>query len=213
MAGSKQLLGLILVAAICTMIGCGSTEQEEEQSASRTESAFHPETVNRTYAELGMITDMKGVSGTPARVPCKTCHGMLAKHPVIGDGKAETFHDGIGLAHGEMSCHTCHVPPDYQRFVLAGGEKVEYAQVMDLCSQCHGQQRQDYDHGVHGGMSGYWDLARGPRIRNHCLDCHNAHRPAIQQMRPAPYPRYRFVEDDADGSTHSQTENREGTDS
>lgn len=109
--------------------------------------------------------------------------------------KLEGFHAGVELDHGNNTCRTCHNPPTFESFRLANGGTVGYANAMALCTQCHGQIRIDYDKGVHGGMNGYWDLHRGPRQRNHCLDCHNAHRPAVPMVTPAPYPKYRFVED------------------
>ncbi len=57
-------------------------------------------------------------------------------------------------------------------------------EALELCSQCHGPQRTSYDHNAHGGLNGYWDLSRGPRIKNHCVDCHDPHLPAIQQVVP-----------------------------
>jgi hypothetical protein len=77
---------------------------------------------------------------------------------------------------------------------LQDGRVVDYTDVMRLCAQCHGLQARDYERGLHGGMTGHWDLDSGPRLRNHCLHCHDAHRPAIPQVKPAPLPRPRFQE-------------------
>ena len=60
-----------------------------------------------------------------------------------------------------------------------------------------GPQRRDYDHGAHGGMQGYWDLRRGPRTRNHCVECHDVHSPAFGAFRPMPAPRDRFTHREA----------------
>jgi hypothetical protein len=70
---------------------------------------------------------------------------------------------------------------------------VEFADVMKLCAQCHGPQFRDYQHGAHGGMNGYWDLSRGGRSRNNCIDCHDPHAPAYVGAIPAPRPRDRFL--------------------
>jgi hypothetical protein len=58
-----------------------------------------------------------------------------------------------------------------------------------LCAQCHGQQHTAYTHGAHGGMNGHWDLSRGDRLRNHCVDCHDPHAPAFPRYMPMPPPR------------------------
>jgi hypothetical protein len=63
---------------------------------------------------------------------------------------------------------------------------------MTLCAQCHGPQFRDYQNGSHGGMNGHWDLSRGPRLRNHCVDCHDPHVPQVLPVHPAPGPKDRF---------------------
>ena len=65
-------------------------------------------------------------------------------------------------------------------------------EAMQLCAQCHGPQTRDYRRGSHGGMQGYWDLSRGDRVRNHCVDCHDPHAPAFPRFTPLPPPRDRF---------------------
>jgi hypothetical protein len=40
-------------------------------------------------------------------------------------------------------------------------------------------------------MVGYWDLAKGGRIRNNCIDCHHPHAPKYPIVTPAPRPRDR----------------------
>jgi formate-dependent nitrite reductase cytochrome c552 subunit len=64
---------------------------------------------------------------------------------------------------------------------------------MQLCAQCHGPQFRDYTHGSHGGMQGHWDLSRGPRLRNHCVDCHDPHTPQFQPSNPVLPPADRLL--------------------
>ena len=97
------------------------------------------------------------------------------------------------VEHGDLRCQACHAPPDYAELHLADGRRVGRDAQIALCSQCHGTQRRDYDHGAHGGMSGYWDLEQGERTRNTCTDCHDAHAPAYRPVWPAPGPRDRFL--------------------
>jgi hypothetical protein len=63
---------------------------------------------------------------------------------------------------------------------------------MTLCAQCHGPQFRDYQHGAHGGMSGFWDLSKGGRTRNNCIDCHDPHAPKYPTVTPARGPNDRF---------------------
>ena len=160
-----------------------------------------PTRIELPYAQLGMSTEERDLSGRLARVKCVTCHAGL--EPRKGYERATNIpglHGGIEVIHGDLTCQSCHFPPEFQEFRLVDGRTVEYAEVILLCAQCHGSIKKDYDHGAHGGMSGHWDLDRGPRERNHCLVCHNAHQPAVPRMSPAPAPKYRFLYDAGEGS-------------
>jgi len=130
------------------------------------------------------------------RVRCASCHATLKPRQANAMAtRLERFHRGVVLDHGgESTCRTCHNPPRFESFRLGSGRVVPYAEVIDLCGQCHSRQRKDYEHGIHGGMRGYWDLDRGGRDRNHCLDCHDPHHPAIPEVLPAPRARYRFLD-------------------
>ncbi len=134
---------------------------------------------------LGVVdTPLTDVHGTPIGVACITCHGpdpATAWVTVPG----EAFHTGVELAHGDVTCASCHDPDDRTQLRLADGTAVAMADTMTLCAQCHGPQTRDYRRGSHGGMSGYWDTRRGPRTRNHCIDCHAPHAPAYAPMVPA----------------------------
>jgi hypothetical protein len=152
----------------------------------------HPVTIQRTYAGLGMITARADVRGTPARVPCLTCHRTVpAKESNRRAAALREFHRDVQLKHGGQTCRTCHQVPGFTGFTLADGTPLHYEESMRLCRQCHANRLTEYEHGAHGGMTGYWDLTRGPRTRNHCLDCHNSHAPRIPPMVPAPRIRQR----------------------
>jgi hypothetical protein len=153
-----------------------------------------PNRVHRPYPDIGVNTGRHDTAGIPARVPCSTCHRSIEPRPETAkSSKIPGFHEGIVLQHGGQNCRTCHRPPAFEDFQLADGQAVPYWDVIQICTQCHGQRVTDYRNGAHGGMTGYWDPASGPKDRNHCLDCHNAHAPKIPQVAPAPRPRYRFV--------------------
>lgn len=133
--------------------------------------------------------------GAPVRVACATCHAT--KPPATG-AKLGTplaqFHQGLVGKHGNLTCISCHNPADgYGSLRLADGKSVAYSEVMTLCAQCHGPQYRDYQHGAHGGMTGYWDLTRGGRTRNNCVDCHDPHAPKYPTLTPAPGPNDRFL--------------------
>lgn len=131
-------------------------------------------------------------SGQPLQVACINCHALLsttAPGPALA--RLREFHTDLRFAHGTLDCTYCHVP-GAQELRLASGEAIPMRDALQLCSQCHGPQRRDYDHGAHGGMTGYWDRSRGARQRNHCVDCHDPHRPAYVGGLPVPAARDRF---------------------
>ena len=135
--------------------------------------------------------------GRPVRVACVTCHAVRdagAGFPESASALKE-FHAGLTVQHGTLSCGACHVSRvgGTPMLHLSDGTEVGTADALRLCAQCHGPKYQDYVHGSHGGMNGYWDLSRGLRLRKHCVDCHDPHVPKFQPSRPVLPPKDRFV--------------------
>jgi hypothetical protein len=124
-------------------------------------------------------------AGTPSDVSCATCHTTRAAQVQIKSaGQLKEFHQGMQYVHGEISCLSCHNAGNYDTLRKADGTPVNFVQTQQLCAQCHGPQYRDYQHGSHGGMTGHWDLTRGPRERNTCTDCHDPHAPAFSRVMP-----------------------------
>lgn len=123
-------------------------------------------------------------AGKSIQIQCSVCHSSREPNPTNTAAKLDDFHQGLSFAHGTVGCLSCHDAGDYDRLHLADGAPLPFERTMDLCGQCHGPQRRDYEHGAHGGMSGHWDLTRGGRTRNHCVDCHDPHAPAYPKVRP-----------------------------
>ncbi len=154
-----------------------------------------PVTINRPVGPPRVAVDTRDIFGKPVTVACATCHSMRTpNHANRTPADLDDFHRGMTFAHGKQACFSCHNPEDYDTLRLADGTAVEYPEVMTLCAQCHGPQHRDYQHGAHGGMSGFWDLTRGPRIRNNCVDCHDPHVPKFPMMQPTFKPKDRFLD-------------------
>jgi hypothetical protein len=140
-------------------------------------------------------TGLRDIHGNEIQATCVACHTTRPANPANATaGDLDEFHTGLTLRHGTLVCLSCHNPDDYGALRLASGAKVQFANVMQLCAQCHGPQYRDYQHGAHGGMLGYWDLSRGPRMRNNCVNCHDPHHPAYGRVIPAAPPADRFLE-------------------
>ena len=154
-----------------------------------------PVTIRKPTGPPRVETGLIDENNNAVTVSCSTCHATRKpnlENKVVAD--LNEFHSSLSFSHGNVSCMSCHNPDNYDALKLADGSKVEFTDVMTLCAQCHGQQMKDYEHGVHGGMSGYWDLTRGPRTKNNCVDCHNPHAPKFPKMQPTFKPRDRFLE-------------------
>lgn len=118
-------------------------------------------------------------------VACNMCHSMRQPKALPqSPAELDEFHQGLVFRHGTLSCGSCHLLGDQTALRRADGTAIPLLDAIELCRQCHGPQARDFDHGAHGGMSGHWDLSVGPRTRNHCVDCHDAHAPQIPASRP-----------------------------
>jgi len=185
---ASDRLPVLLLAAL---LGCGGGFSDPSREFAEPVPEGSHDVVIHQPDVLGVLdTDRVDVHGAPVGVGCDTCHGpALAATP---QGNPEEMHSDVDVVHGDLVCASCH-DDDRTRLRRASGKTLEMDQAMELCAQCHGPQKRDYDHGSHGGMNGYWDLRQGPRSRNHCLDCHGAHAPQYQGGVAVHPPRDRFL--------------------
>lgn len=189
-----SLVGALLLAAPALR-----SEEPAAPAAAARDIAGPPPRFAVTLRPAGkpavMATGETDTLGAPIVVACSTCHSLrVGEAPAKTSAELARFHKGFRVEHGERKCLACHNPDDYDTLRLADGTPLPFARSMELCGQCHGTQRRDYDHGAHGGMNGYWDLTRGPRVRNQCVHCHDPHVPDFPRMHPTFKPRDRFLE-------------------
>lgn len=156
-----------------------------------------------------MVVGTHPISGEPITASCTTCHNTRLPDATHGAGNpAKAFHQGLVCNHDHLACLACHGPNNYDELHLADGKGVLFKDAMDLCAQCHSKQKVAYDNGAHGGMNGYWDLSRGPRVRHVCVDCHDPHAPRFPQMQPSFKAKERFLDAPHDsspaGESHEQ---------
>jgi len=177
-------------------VPAGSLEFVAHSLATGTQAKF-PIIIRRPDSPPRIDLGLVDASNKPITAACSTCH---ATRPANSNNRSpadlDEFHQSMTFAHGKVSCLSCHNPDNYDTLRLADGSAVEYADVMNLCAQCHGPQTRDYHHGAHGGMNGYWDRSRGPQTRNNCVDCHDPHAPSFPAMKPTFKPRDRFLDRD-----------------
>lgn len=118
--------------------------------------------------------------------PCSDCHDP----EIPTNTRRRTLkaaHQEIELKHDAEHrwCLDCHSAVDHDKLHLASGELVDFTESYKLCGQCHGDKYRDWRAGVHGRRSGSWD---GHKTYLLCVNCHNAHSPAFQPLKPKPPP-------------------------
>lgn len=175
------------------VLACNRRIEPRKQGTPPSAPAF-PVNIRVPSKLTSIETGSTNAAAQDLRVACKTCHSSRVPKPLpTSASELREFHVGLETRHGSLACGSCHDPAaPSERLHLASGEVIPMTAVLSLCSQCHGTQRRDYDRGLHGGMKGYWDLSRGPRTRNTCVDCHDPHTPAFVGGTPLPPPRDRI---------------------
>ena len=207
----------MVVAMICLAIACDDsaspeTETKNASKASANETGEQPApllatgesqnpatrfavSIRKPLGPPQVSTGLQDMHGNLVLAACSTCHTTRPPNHQNKLAKdLDEFHSEMQFSHGTISCLSCHNERDYDALKLADGSRVEYADVMLLCAQCHGPQMTAYQHGAHGGMTGYWDLARGPQTKNNCIDCHDPHAPKFPSMQPTFKPQDRFLD-------------------
>lgn len=121
----------------------------------------------------------------------------------IGDRlDIETYMENNGLAPedsvwtmvhggGNLWCLDCHDNEDRDKLVRLNGDLLTFNESHLLCGECHGPILRDWDRGIHGSTTGYWDMSRDDgesTVRKLCVECHLPHNPAYASMKPMPGP-------------------------
>lgn len=185
----------VRIAATRAASGRTAAEDAAELEPKAGSTARFAVTIRKPDGPPRVDTGMADAQGDRITASCSTCHATRTPNPqnVTAEDLNE-FHGELTFSHGTVRCLSCHNSTDYDALKLADGQRVEFTDVMTLCAQCHGPQMQAYEHGAHGGMTGHWDLTRGPRTKNNCVDCHDPHKPQFPVMKPTFKPYDRFLE-------------------
>lgn len=166
-----------------------------DQPAHTSDVKLHPVSISVPDGPpVAYVPDPKGGDALVA-VSCTTCHTTREpNYKNVSSADMDEFHLNMTMAHGNLTCLSCHNPKDYDTLKKADNSPVSYPDVMQLCGQCHQSRYNDYLQGAHGGMTGFWDLSKGPRTRKACIDCHDPHAPAMPKMLPQFKPLDRFMD-------------------
>lgn len=137
----------------------------------------------------------------PSDYDCYICHErnkpLKLKLDASGDVIVPSEHKDIVMAHGghkrNNNCFNCHDENNLDQLQTRDGRQVKLTDLSplstpQLCGSCHGPTYRDWEAGVHGRTSGYWNRSMGDISRLSCVSCHNPHSPKFQGREPAPGP-------------------------
>ena len=154
--------------------------------------------------------DLLQSGGDVSGLDCYACHEknkpLKLKLDAEGNVIVPKEHDDIVMAHGRHhrnnNCFNCHDETNLELLQTRDGRHLKIVDSPALCGSCHGPTYRDWEAGVHGRTSGYWNRSLGPIDRKVCTSCHNPHAPAFPSRQPAPGPHP--LHPLAQTSTHSQ---------
>lgn len=131
-----------------------------------------------------------------ARLHCQGCHdaseGVELKWNDDGSAIVPEAHKHPGLLHGRNNrndhCFNCHDPDNLKQLRTIDGRSLKFEQSTLLCAGCHGPTFRDWEAGIHGRTTGFWDGRLGPTQRKDCASCHDPHAPSFPSLKPGPRP-------------------------
>ena len=140
--------------------------------------------------------ELKQAGGDISTLECNTCHELNKPANLKLDANGNVIlpkeHDDLVMHHGRNdrnnTCFNCHNPLNREELMTKDGHKLKIEESTRLCASCHGPTYRDWEAGVHGRMSGYWNRALGPFTRLDCVSCHHPHSPIFEPRAPAPGP-------------------------
>jgi hypothetical protein len=147
-------------------------------------------TVRRSYADL--VRAKEDLSD----FDCYACHEK-GKPPTLRFDTNQNLiipkeHPDIVMGHGSHgrnnNCFNCHNETNLELLQSRDGRPLKFSDSPQLCGSCHGPTYRDWEAGVHGRTSGYWDRNLGNFDRKQCVNCHNPHSPKFPGRKPAPGP-------------------------
>ena len=162
-------------------------------------------TVRRSYADLVRLKE------DLSDFDCYVCHEK-GKPPQLRYDTNQNLiipkeHPDIVMGHGSHgrnnNCFNCHNETNLELLQTRDGRPLKFSDSPQLCGSCHGPTYRDWEAGVHGRISGYWNQNLGTAERKQCVNCHNPHSPRFPGRQPAPGPH--LLHAVAEASAETQT--------
>lgn len=137
---------------------------------------------SRKFGTITLRTSLRARTPDIGQFPCTSCH--LGRAIVMGDQRVKDAHQNIKPVHPKQTgaaCSTCHAPDNVELLALKSGERATLDHTYRLCAQCHFSQAEAWAAGAHGKRLDGW---QGKRVVLGCADCHDPHKPGIEQRIP-----------------------------
>lgn len=127
---------------------------------------------------------------------CYACHEKDKPPPLRYDTNQNLIipkeHSNLVMHHGSHernnNCFNCHDELNLELLQTRDKRELKLSDSTPLCGSCHGPTYRDWEAGVHGRTSGYWNRSLGEMDRKNCVNCHNPHSPKFPGRKPAPGP-------------------------
>lgn len=157
--------------------------------------ATPPEFTNTATSRMS-AAELFRTGGDTSGMSCYSCHDpkktVVVNLDTNGNIVLPEEHRDLVLRHGSHSrndhCFNCHDPKNLESLRAREGQAIKLTESSLLCGSCHGPTYRDWEIGIHGRVSGFWDRKRGEIIRQDCTSCHDPHSPAFAPMKPGPGP-------------------------
>jgi hypothetical protein len=138
--------------------------------------------IARTFGTITLPIALRTRAASISQYPCSSCH--QGQKVVMKNKRIADAHQNIQPLHPAQTgavCSTCHATDDVEVLTLKSGEHASLTESYRLCAQCHFAQVDAWAGGGHGKRLDGW---QGRRVVMACTDCHDPHRPAVQERIP-----------------------------
>lgn len=84
------------------------------------------------------------------------------------------------------NCKKCHIQNSSKSLIMLTGDTVNVEQTPELCGQCHGIMKRNWDSSTHGKRVNSW-TKNGEKLI--CTKCHDPHKPKFPKFVAKPPPK------------------------
>ena len=175
-----ELPGALATVAAAPVVGRTGPGDVPFEVALRSEEAR--QAIARRFGTRTLDLGLRVGSAGLRQYPCSSCH--LGERIVFQEERVDDAHEDIQPVHPAetgATCSSCHAAVDVERLALGSGDTVALDHAYRLCAECHSPQVTAWAAGAHGKRLDGW---RGRRVVMGCAECHDPHRPALEQRIP-----------------------------